>query len=365
MPLAGQLHTIAAMTISPLKPPPLPRPAALLDLTPDWLQWVAENRLWDCSPDSMLATMIAAGQDAATSEAAIAQIEHDPVLQAARRHLQMLRKLESVVGNLQKLWQSDPGYSVIEKRRNVPRDEFIARYVRGCRPVVLQGVADDWPAMRTWSPANLSERFGHLEVDVQVGRNSDTLFEQNKAKLRQRMKVAEFVDLVVSGGATNDHYLTANDEMLRRPEFLPLLADIGSMPPICDPKLLHTAASFWFGPAGTRTPLHHDTLMLFHTQIVGRKRWRFVSPLQTPLLYNRMNVYSPLDLDAPDYARYPLARDATVLETVLEPGDTLFLPLGWWHQVSSLEMSMSFSYTNFDAGVPNEFSYVNPTIGNW
>jgi hypothetical protein len=353
------------MTLSPIKPPPRPRPAALLDLTPDWLQWVADNRLWDCAPASMLATMVAAGQDPATSEAAIAQIEQDPVYLSARRHQQMLRKLESVCANLQQVWQGDPAYGVIEKRRDVSRDEFVGRYVRGCRPVVLQGVADDWPAMRRWSPADLRERFGHLAVDVQVGRNADALFEQNKEKLRQRMTVAEFVDLVVNGGATNDHYLTANDEMLRRPEFMPLLADIGSMPPTCDRSLLHTAASFWFGPAGTRTPLHHDTLMLFHTQIVGRKRWRFVSPLQTPLLYNRMGVYSPIDLDAPDLDRYPLLRQARVLETVLEPGDTLFLPLGWWHQVSSLTLSMSFSYTNFDADVPNEFSYVNPSIGNW
>ncbi|WP_158080867.1 cupin-like domain-containing protein [Pelomonas sp. KK5] len=343
--------------------PPPPRPNALLQLAPDWLQWVAENRLWNSSPESMLAAMVAAGQDEALSAAAISQIEQDPVFQAARRHQQMLRKLESVVSNMQKVWESDPGYRVIEKRRGVSREELLERYVKGCRPVVLQDVAEDWPAMRRWSPQDLSERFGQLEVDVQLGRNSDALFEQNKASLRKRMRVAEFVERVVQGGETNDHYLTANDEMLRRPEFLPLLADIGRMPPLCDPALLPTAASLWFGPGGTHTPLHHDKLMLFHTQVLGRKRWRFISPLQTPLLYNRMGVFSPINLDAPDYERYPLLRRATVLETVLEPGDTLFLPLGWWHQVSSLELSMSFSYTNLD--VPNEFDYQNPTIGNW
>jgi hypothetical protein len=353
------------MTLAPLKPPPRPRPAALLDLTPDWLLWVADNRLWGASPESMRDVMVAAGIDATTAAAAVEQIEHDPVLKAARRQQQMLRKLESVVANQQKLWESDPGYGIVEKRRGVSRDEFIERYVRGCRPVVLTDVAEDWPALRRWSPADLRERFGPLEVDVQVGRNQDALFEQNKLKLRQRMTVAAFVDLVESGGATNDHYLTANDEMLRRPEFLPLLQDIGSMPPICDRALLHTAASFWFGPAGTRTPLHHDTLMLFHTQVVGRKRWRFISPLQTPLLYNRLGVYSPIDLDAPDLHRYPLVQQARVLEVTLEPGDTLFLPLGWWHQVTSLEMSMSFSYTNLAADVPNQFSYANPSIGNW
>jgi len=273
--------------------------------------------------------------------------------------------LESVCANLHRVWQQDAKSTTIERRSNLGREELLSRYVLGSKPVVLTDVTEDWPALRRWSPADLRERFGHLDVDVQVGRNSDALFEQNKTQLRQRMSVAEFVDLVVSGGATNDHYLTANDEMLRRPEFLPLLQDIGRMPPICEPALLHTAASFWFGPAGTRTPLHHDTLMLFHTQVVGRKRWRFVSPLQTPLLYNRTGVYSPVDLDAPDYARYPLLRDARVLDVVLEPGDTLFLPLGWWHQVSSLDLSMSFSYTNLAADIPNEFSYQNPSIGNW
>lgn len=96
------------MTLSPIKPPPRPRPAALLDLTPDWLLWVADNRLWDCAPASMLDTMVTAGQDVETSAAAIGQIEQDPVFQAARRQQQMLRKLESVCANLQKSGSRTP-----------------------------------------------------------------------------------------------------------------------------------------------------------------------------------------------------------------------------------------------------------------
>ena len=57
-------------------------------------------------------------------------------------------------------------------------------------------------------------------------------------------------------------------------------------------------------PAGTVTPLHHDTIMLFHTQVVGRKRWRFISPLDTPRLYNHNNVFSPIDLDKPEDELY-------------------------------------------------------------
>jgi ribosomal protein L16 Arg81 hydroxylase len=112
------------------------------------------------------------------------------------------------------------------------------------------------------------------------------------------------------------------------------------------------------------TPLHHDTIMLFHTQIVGRKRWRLISPLQIAHLYNYNNVFSPIDLDAPDLlSRYPDFAKAQVLEVVAEPGDTVFLPLGWWHQVRSLDVSLSFSYSNL--AFPNHYTYTNPEITDW
>lgn len=328
-----------------------------------WIQWIAENRLRDCTPESMLETMVAAGVDRATSEQAIVLIEHDPVFRAARRHQQLLRKLESVVANQQLLRQLAPGYARVEKRAAVPRDEFLERYVYPSRPLVLTGVARDWPAMRRWSPADLKARFGMHEVEIQAERNADPRFEENKLQHRQRVRLADFVDRVLAGGATNDYYMTANNEALRRPEFAPLLADIGSLPEVCDREQLAQRSSFWFGPAGTVTPLHHDTIMLFHTQVVGRKRWRFISPLETPRLYNYNGVFSPIDLDAPDLQRFPLFSQVTVLEVVAEPGDTVFLPLGWWHQVRSLDVSLSFSYSNL--ALPNDYRYANPEIGDW
>ena len=235
--------------------------------------------------------------------------------------------------------------------------------MRGCRPLVLTDLADDWPAMRRWSPQDLKARFGHIEVEIQAERDSDPQYEQNKLNLRRTQRLGEFVDRVLAGGPTNDYYMTANNEVLRRPEFAPLLADIGSLPAFCDASQLERLSSFWFGPAGTVTPLHHDTVMLLHTQIVGRKRWRFISPLETPKLYNYSGVFSPIDVEQPDLVRYPLFAEAHMIEVVVEPGETVFLPLAWWHQVTSLDVSLSFSYSNL--AVPNQFTYQNPAIHNW
>ncbi len=345
-------------------PPPRPRQVAAVPLDDGWRQWIAENRLRDCTPESMLQTMIDAGLDAAACDAAIRGMEQDPVFVAARRHQQLLRKLESVCANTQRLWQWVPDYARVEKRSHLPYEEFMRHHVCACRPLVITGLADDWPAMRRWSPADLRERFGHLEVEIQAERSADPQFEQNKLAHRRTARLADFVDQVLAGGATNDYYMTANNEALRRPEFAPLLDDIGSLPPYVDAAELPARSSFWFGPAGTVTPLHHDTVMLFHTQVVGRKRWRLISPLETPRLYNHYQVFSPIDLDRPDFTRYPRFRDVTVLDVVVEPGETIFLPLGWWHQVTALDVSLSFSYSC--VAVPeNAFVYANPDIHNW
>jgi hypothetical protein len=341
--------------------PEAPRPRRQVDAS--WLQWIAENKLRRCAADSMAATMTGAGIDAAEARAAIQSMETDPGYQAALKMRQLRDKLASVLGNLQKLWESDPLYTHVEKRSRVSYDEFVTRYVRGCRPVVLTDIAHDWPARRRWSPQDLKERFGHLKVEIQAERGTDQQYEVNKLKHKREVRLGDFVDRVLAMGVSNDEYLTANNELLRRPEFAPLLADIGSLPPYCDRSKLAERASFWFGPAGTVTPLHHDTLMLFHTQIVGRKRWRFVSPLETPRLYNHFHVYSAVNLDQPDLARHPDFAQVKVLDVVVEPGETMFLPLAWWHQVSSLDVSLSFSFSNL--GLPNQFEYAHAEITNW
>ena len=351
------------MQNKPIQPAPRPRAVAFKPIDAGWQQWIAENRLRNCTPESMLLTMTDAGLDPTECSPAIQRVEQDPAFLAARKMQQLQRKLESVLANKQKLWELAPHYERVEKRGRMVREEFIERHVRGSRPLVLTKLTRDWPAMKRWSAQDLKARFGHLDVEIQAERSADPNYEENKLDHRRKVRLADFVDKVVNGGASNDYYLTANNEALRSPDFAPLLADIGSLPDFCDRAELSRLSSFWFGPAGTVTPLHHDTLMLFHTQVVGRKRWRFISPLQTPRLYNHNGVFSPIDLDKPDFARYPLFRDVKVLEVIVEPGETVFLPLGWWHQVTSLDVSLSFSYTNL--ALPNEFTYVNPSIHDW
>ena len=272
----------------------------------------------------MIATLAQAGIDPAQGSGFIAGLPRNPVYRAAERMRDRHERFARTMHHVQSLRESAPEYGHVEKRSRVSRDEFFERYVRGCRPVVLTDLTRDWPAMKRWSFAEFKRRYGALTVQVQAGRNSDADFEVNKVQHRRDTNFAAFVDRVLTSTETNDEYLTANNELLRRPEFNGLLDEVGSLPDYCIQSGLRNSAFLWMGPAGTKTPLHHDTVMLFHTQIVGRKRWRFVSPLSGPSLYNDHDVYSPVNFEALDLQRFPDAAKATVLDVVVESGETIF-----------------------------------------
>jgi ribosomal protein L16 Arg81 hydroxylase len=71
---------------------------------------------------------------------------------------------------------------------------------------------------------------------------------------------------------------------------------------------------------------HWDTHDVFALQLIGRKRWRLFAPTL------------PLPLSHQTSARSQQAcPEAAVLDCVLEAGDMLYIPRGWWHQVTPLQ----------------------------
>jgi hypothetical protein len=94
---------------------------------------------------------------------------------------------------------------------------------------------------------------------------------------------------------------------------------------------------------------------------VGRKVVLLAAPGETPKLYNDHHVYSRVrDLTEPDIAaRFPKLNGIRVHRVMLNPGDALFIPLGWWHQVTALDFSVTITHTNFRW--PNDFHATYPT----
>jgi ribosomal protein L16 Arg81 hydroxylase len=118
----------------------------------------------------------------------------------------------------------------------------------------------------------------------------------------------------------------------------------------------------WIGPSGTVTSLHHDLTNNFIAQVIGRKSVKLIAPSEVGRLYNHRHVFSEIpDLDSPtlDRSRYPRLAGLRMYNIVLDPGEILFIPVAWWHQVKAIDFSVTATYTNFHW--PNDAHATYPT----
>ncbi|TPG54900.1 DUF6065 family protein [Sphingomonas glacialis] len=261
-----------------------------------------------------------------------------------------LDKREWLLEALERQRALAPGGGAIERRSGMGTDEFLKDYYAPARPVILGGAMDDWPALKRWSPAYLKALIGAAPVEYQGGRSENARFELDKDRHRRTAPFEAFIDTITGAGAGNDAYLTAYNSDRNQQALAPMIADMGFLDAFLTRDAAMPNGMPWIGPAGTVTSLHHDLTNNFIAQIVGRKRLTLVPAAQVGRLYNAQHVFSQIaDLDDPDLdmARYPALADATQYDVILEPGEILFVPLGWWHQVKALDFSVTLTFTNF------------------
>ncbi|MEZ0606207.1 cupin-like domain-containing protein [Paraburkholderia sp. IW21] len=197
-----------------------------------------------------------------------------------------------------------------------------------------------------WRFDYFRKRCGDCEVDVQFGSESDANYETNQPKLKRMMRFADYVDLVERSGPTNDFYMTANNTSHNRTALAALWSDVPAIGEYLDAGSPDTGF-FWMGPAGTKTPFHHDLTNNFMAQMIGRKQIKLVSLSDTAHMANYLHCFSQVDGSAIDYERFPSMRNAHLIECTLAPGELLFLPIGWWHYVEGLDASVTMTFTNF------------------
>jgi ribosomal protein L16 Arg81 hydroxylase len=232
---------------------------------------------------------------------------------------------------------------VIDRVSALCADDFYRTYWTPSRPVVLQGFVAQWPAFARWSPRYLANLFGDIEVETMCRLRSDRCAEGLQYQTRQRMALARVVELMRAPERPGEPYIVAQNQVLRRPELALLWDDLPCDPSWFDAERARVGVSMWFGPADTVTPLHFDLQDVLLAQVFGSKRVTLAAPNQAPFLYNSVGGYAHVDPDAPDHKRYPLFRRAVLAQVTILPGDALYIPHSWWHQVRSMTTSISLS----------------------
>jgi hypothetical protein len=226
-------------------------------------------------------------------------------------------------------------------------ERYVREYVDPLRPVVITGALDHWPARHKWTFDFFQDSFGDLPLEI------------DSRKLTMAQLITE---VRASTPRTPAPYLR-NYPVKSLPAALQ--ADIGPMPSCTRPNwldhpLLTTRASLTFpelyiGGEGAKFPvLHYDGLHThaFLMQLQGIKEYIAFAPDQAPYMYTRAsdaNVSEIADIENWDSGRFPLFSNANGIRFTLHPGETLFIPSGWWHTARILTPSITVSINGANA----------------
>ncbi len=327
-------------------------------LDESWKRWIAENKFLGISDADITATVHNVLGNSEGVAQTLAEIAASPAFIAGQGLAQKLKKLESLTRNIHKVQTIAPNAHRIDRRHNLAPADFFINYYACNRPVIMTGLTDHWPAYQRWTLDDLKSKCGGLQVEVMWGREGNPDYETQCHNYKRSMSFADYIDLIETREG-NDSYIVANNGFFKRDGTEALLSDFAPLVGFQHPMEQKSHSNFWLGPKGTVTPLHHDPSNILFMQIWGEKIFKFISPLQTPDIYNELGVFSTIDPENPDVSRYPLFANCTIIEEIIVPGDVLFIPVGWWHHVRGLSASLSLSSTSFTQ--PNQYVWENPS----
>ncbi len=223
-------------------------------------------------------------------------------------------------------------YEQIERRSGLAPEEFRRKYFQANRPVVLEGVADDWK--ERWTPEVLKKRFGDQPILCET--KDFYVHDKKQMKLPLRSVVDSMLSLSQEYRVRTASFLSQvqelQEEFQQHKQFESFLPE-GQI-----------RRSFWIAPAGNSTALHHDAnYENLNVQVYGRKRFIIMPPGNYERLYSHFFSESPIDPREPDLSRYPSFDGIKACETTLNPGDILYLPQFWWHFVIAVELSININ----------------------
>ncbi|MEX2964049.1 cupin-like domain-containing protein [Microbulbifer sp. TYP-18] len=321
-----------------------------------WRKWLASNIMKGASVEGLKKVLNQQGFSPLDIATEIQLITEHPYVEAGTEIFQTLNKRNWLLKTCDKLAALDTRYyTAIEKRTTPDFQCFINEYYSKHLPAVFTDGVNHWPALKKWTPEYLLEHYGDQSIEVQFGRDTDPLFERNSSKHKKRMLMREFVDLIRREGETNNFYMTANNTKNSFTSLEPLFEDVADFGERYRQKeSIQSANLFWFGPKGTFTPIHHDLTNNMLVQLYGRKKVTLIPAFQVPWMYNDKGVFSAADYPNYDAERHPSLEKVTPVEVILQPGESLFIPIGWWHCVEALDVTIGISFTNFNA--PNNFA---------
>ncbi|KAG5452308.1 aminotransferase [Clonorchis sinensis] len=217
-------------------------------------------------------------------------------------------------------------------------------------PLIAKGIAACWPSCKLWTLEYLDEMISGPLLFRLAKRHSEAVQWEPDCQT-VFASVGEFRDWL---SGTNDSFNPFNpypkDSWWAYADYVYMSSTDGFDKLLVDLPYDQTfqtsngitSPTFWLGSSGSNTLCHYDTYGVnIVVQVFGKKHWTLFPNSDTPYMYQtrlpleESTVFSEINFPIPDYRKHPLLAQTSPRSVVLEPGDALFVPRGWWHFVQS------------------------------
>jgi lysine-specific demethylase 8/hypoxia-inducible factor 1-alpha inhibitor (HIF hydroxylase) len=239
---------------------------------------------------------------------------------------------------------------------SLTREEFVARFRRPGRPVVLERVLDGPAWTLDQITAELddtprlvrrygAERWGRSRRDWQDYATFETL------------PLSTYARMLADGSARRERVYMAQVDIAGTPLGERLRPRMDALAARCAmERFVPSDINLWLGPGGHTEPLHFDPADGTLIQTIGAKRTVLFAPAESdglypfPILAGTLPPWvSQVDIEAPDFVAFPALRAALGrrVEATLTPGDALYIPAYWWHENTGLGEGVVCSVNRF------------------
>ncbi|KAJ0752762.1 putative transcription factor & chromatin remodeling &Metalloenzymes JmjC family [Helianthus annuus] len=231
----------------------------------------------------------------------------------------------------------------VERKTDLSPDEFLQQY-DGQKPVLVPCLAETWMARKTWTPEQLLIKYG--DTSFRISQRS-----ANKVS----MKLKDYVSYMQEQHDEDPLYIFED----KFGEVAPDLLKDYSVPHLFPDDYFDVLDNDqrppfrWLiiGPERSGASWHVDPALTsaWNTLLCGRKRWALYPPGRVPLgvTVHVNDEDGDVDIETPSSLQwwldfYPLLADEDKpIECTQLPGETIYVPTGWWHCVLNLETTIA------------------------
>lgn len=231
----------------------------------------------------------------------------------------------------------------IERVQNISKADFVKNYYKPQKPVLIEGLTKNWDAFQKWNLDYIQQNVGNQSVPLY--NNEPTKGKQNSAAPATEMKMTDYIELIKT--KPTDLRIFFYDLKVKLPELLKDFEypDIGL-------KFFKRLPVLFFGGEGSKVLPHYDMDLadLLHFHFQGTKNVMLFPPGQSKYIYKipfAVHNLESIDLDIPDFNKYPALQYLKGVQTTMKHGDALYMPSGYWHYIKYLDGGFSMTLRAF------------------